>query len=406
MTSVTARPSPSGARFVWLIAAVGIALIGVLVASYASQARDASLNLVVAALSLVGSLLAFVLCGALIVSRQPRNVVGWLLMIPGLVVPASTLAQNWLGSMEPPEQVTPISWLLLWSLSWSWILLIFPILHLLLTFPNGRLLSRRWRWAVALEVGMVAIFLGFTAFVEDLGVLVEDELVWTVANPIGFLPNDLFDSWLGIVWAIGLVVMTITSVAAVVVRFRRGSTVERHQLKWPVMAVVFFGAVYAGAWVETDLVGGGSILFSLSLAGIPISVAIAVLRYRLYAIDHIISRTVSWAVITAILVAVFVAGVLGLQTVLAGITQAPTLAVAASTLVAFALFQPLRRRVQHVVDRRFDRARFNAERTALGFGERLRQEVAIDTIAADLRTTVDRAMRPSTQGIWLRGTQR
>ena len=220
---------------------------------------------------------------------------------------------------------------------------------------------------------MVAIFLGFTAFAQDLGVLVEDEQVWTVANPIGFLPNDLFDASLGIVWEVGLVVITIASVAAVVLRFRRGSTVERQQLKWPLLAVVLFGAVYAGASLDPELVGDGSILFGLSLAGIPISVAIAVLRYRLYAIDHIISRTVSWAVITAVLVAVFVAGVLGLQAALAGVTQAPTLAVAASTLAAFALFQPLRRRVQHVVDRRFDRARVDAERTALASRDRLRR---------------------------------
>ena len=118
-------------------------------------------------------------------------------MIPGLALPASTLATNWLGAMPPPQQVTPLLWLVLWALSWSWILLIFPILHLLLTFPDGRLLSPRWRLAVAFEVAMVAIFLGFTAFAQDLGVLVDDEKVWTVANPIGFLPNDLFDAVAG-----------------------------------------------------------------------------------------------------------------------------------------------------------------------------------------------------------------
>ena len=255
-------------------------------------------------------------------------------MIPGLALPASTLATNWLGSMPPPTQVTPPMWVVLWALSWSWILLIFPIFHLLLTFPDGRLLSPRWRWAVALEVAMIAVFLGFAAFKQDLIVLVDDAPVWTVPNPIGFLPNDLFDAALGSIWGLGLLAMTIVSAAAVVVRFRRGSTVERQQLKWPVLAVVLFGAVYGGALLYPGLVGNGSILFGVSLAGIPISVAIAVLRYRLYAIDHIISRTVSWAVITAVLVAVFVGGVLGLQAVLARVvTQAPTLAVAASTLV-------------------------------------------------------------------------
>ena len=251
-------------------------------------------------------------------SRQPRNIVGWLLMIPGLALPASTLATNWLGSMPPPQQVTAPMWLVIWALSWSWILLIFPIFHLLLTFPDGRLLSPRWRWAVALEVAMVAVFVGFTAFTQSLNVLVNDISVWTVPNPIGFLPNNLFDAALGRIWGFGLLAMTIASGAAVVLRFRRGSTMVRQQLKWPVLAVVLFGAVYGGSTVYPGLVGDGSILFGVSLAGIPISVAIAVLRYRLYAIDHIISRTVSWAVITAVLVAVFVGGVLGLQAALVG----------------------------------------------------------------------------------------
>ena len=357
----------------------------------------------IAALSLVGSMLAFIVSGALIVSRQPRNIVGWLLMIPGLVLPASTLATNWLGSMAPPNQVTPLAWLVLWALSWSWILLIFPILHLLLTFPDGRLLSRRWRLAVALEVAMTAIFLGFAALKQDLGVLVDDEIAWTVANPIGFLPNDMFEASLGGLWELGLVAMTIASVAAVVVRFRRGSTVERQQLKWPLLAVVLFGAIYGGASLNASLVGDGSILFGLALAGIPISVAVAVLRYRLYAIDHIISRTIGWAVVTAVLVAVFVGVVVILQSVLSPVTRENTLAVAASTLIACALFQPLRRRVQHAVDRRFDRARVDAETTLRGFATRLRGEVELTAVEDEVVRTVSGALRPTGIAVWLRG---
>jgi len=196
--------------------------------------------------------------------------------------------------------------------------------------------------------------------------------------------------------------MTISSAAAVVLRFRRGSTVERQQLKWPVLAVVLFGAVYGGASVNAIIIGDGTILFGLSLAGIPISVTIAVLRYRLYAIDHIISRTLSWAVITGILLLVFVGCVLALQGLLAGVTRDQTLAVAASTLATFALFQPLRGRVQRAVDRRFDRARVVGDRAASAFAERLRDEVAIEVIATDLQTTIDGAVKPSTQAIWLR----
>jgi hypothetical protein len=402
MTGAATRTDARGARIVWVIAAVGIVMVGALVASYAREVTDATPTQMVEAMALAGSLVAFILCGALIVSRQPRNVVGWLLMVPGLAVPVSTIAQYWLGAMEPPNQVGPVLWVVLWALSWSWVLLIFPILHLLLTFPDGRLLSRRWRWVVGLEVTMVAVFLGFTAFEQDLHLFVDDEVVWTVANPIGFLPNEMLDAWLGGLWRIGLAVMTISSAAAVMLRFRRGSTVERQQLKWPVLAVVLFGAVYGGASVNAIIIGDGTILFGLSLAGIPISVTIAVLRYRLYAIDHIISRTLSWAVITGILLLVFVGCVLALQGLLAGVTRDQTLAVAASTLATFALFQPLRGRVQRAVDRRFDRARVVGDRAASAFAERLRDEVAIEVIATDLQTTIDGAVKPSTQAIWLR----
>jgi hypothetical protein len=402
MNRPATRSSPPAARIAWVIAAAGTAMVATLLASYASQAADASAAQIAAVLSLLIGMLAFVLCGALIMSRQPRNIVGWLLMIPGLVLPASTLVTNWLGTMPAPQQVSPLLWLLLWSLGWSWLLLIFPILHLLLTFPDGRLISRRWRWAVALEVAMVAIFLGFTALEQDLRVLVDDEVAWTIANPIGVLPNDMFDEWLAVPWEIGLVVITVASAAAVVVRFRRGSTVEREQLKWPLLAVVVFGAVYAGSALEASLVGDASILFGLALAGIPISVAIAVLRYRLFAIDHIISRTVSWAAVTAILLGVFIVGVLGLQALFSGVTQGQTLAVAASTLVSFALFQPVRRRVQRALDRRFDRARYDAERIVGGFSERLRGEVELRAVEDELVATVGGVLRPTGVAIWLR----
>src|SRR4051794_806655 len=400
------RRSRVAARVVWVIAGLGILATAVLVASYARQSGPATVVEVFAALSLVGSMIAFIVSGALIVSRQPGNIVGWLLMVPGLALPTSTLATNWLGSQPPPEQMTPLLWLLIWTLSWSWILLIFPVLHLLLTFPDGRLPSRRWRAAVALEGTMISIFLRCLAFGQDLHVLVAGQVAGTLPSPIGFLPDDTFDTYLGALWGVGLVVITILSVAAVVVRFRRGSTVERQQLKWPLLAVVVFGSVYAGAALDQRLVGDGSVLFGFSLAGIPISVAIAVLRYRLYAIDHIISRTVSWAVITAILLLVFVGGVLGLQALLSGVTRDQTLAVAASTLAAVVLFQPLRRRVQHAVDRRFDRARYDGQRLADAFAVELRQQVDVGAAHGALIATARSAVQPQTATVWLRGTSR
>ena len=134
----------------------------------------------------------------------------------------------------------------------------------------------------------------------------------------------------------------------------------------------------------------------------PAAIAIAVLRYRLYEIDRIISRTLSWATVTGVLLVVFAGLVVGLQALLSGVTQGQTLAVAASTLAAFALFQPVRRSVQRAVDRRFDRARYDSERTAAAFAERLRTEVDLEAVAVDLTGSVERALRPRTLGIWLK----
>lgn len=129
---------------------------------------------------------------------------------------------------------------------------------------------------------------------------------------------------------------------------------------------------------------------------------VAILRYRLYEIDRLISRTIGWAIVTGLLVAVFAGAVVGLQALLAGFTQGQTLAVAASTLVAFALFQPVRRQVQRAVDRRFDRARYDAERTAGAFADRLRDETDIETVTADLTATTRAALAPAGLGIWIR----
>jgi hypothetical protein len=175
-------------------------------------------------------------------------------------------------------------------------------------------------------------------------------------------------------------VLLIASILSLLARYARSAGIERLQLRWlvaglaavaiavPVGFVLFaaFGSAIEGwAWLPA--------IVALTLP--PIAIGIAVLRYRLYEIDRIISRTIGWALVTGVLVAVFVALVVGFQALLAQITQAETLAVAASTLVVFALFQPIRRRVQTAVDRRFDRARYDGDRTAAAFTERLREQV-------------------------------
>jgi hypothetical protein len=148
-----------------------------------------------------------------------------------------------------------------------------------------------------------------------------------------------------------------------------------------------------------------SIATSVSIGLIPAATTLAILRYRLFDIDRVVSRTIAWAIVTGILVLVFAGGVVAIQAALAGFTQGQTLAVAASTLIAFALLQPLGRRVQRAVDRRFDRARYDAQRTADAFAARLRSEVDLGSLRGALLATTDGAVHPEAAAVWLRTTR-
>jgi len=346
---------------------------------------------------------AFLLSGALIVSRQPRNVIGWLLVIPGLVPVMSELILLWLAGLDPaPAQADPFIWLSIWFTSWSWILLIFPIFLILLTFPNGRLLSPRWRWVVILIGAMTITMLSLGAFAREMQVIIGDEVVlWSVPNPIGFLAeSEKFDRFFFLVWNPALLVATIASVAAVVSRYRKGTAVEREQLKWPMWGVLFFGLVYGIGAVAAGLSGLLNIMFGLALAAIPISVAIAILKYRLYEIDRIVSRTVSYALVVGLSAGAFL-GVVALMSSLLP-EESSDLAVAGSTLVVAALFNPLRRRVQVGVDRRFNRQRYDAQLVMEGFAVSLRDRVDPEEVMDGWVGVVSSTMQPDAIGMWVR----
>jgi len=194
------------------------------------------------------------------------------------------------------------------------------------------------------------------------------------------------------------------------VRYRRAASIEREQLKW--FAAV--GVIVGPAFVVGVIAGGSSNTvtpvseagFAVAFVGLifllPIAIGIAILRYRLYEIDRLISRTIAYGVLTVIVAGLFVGCILGLQAVLAPVTQSNELAVAGATLLVFSLFQPLRRRVQRLVDRRFNRSRYDAERTIAAFAGRLRDEVDLEAVRADILATVDAALEPSTVSLWLR----
>lgn len=274
--------------------------------------------------------------------------------------------------------------------------LILPALALV--FPSGRLPGARWRLPVAVATAALAIAAG-------IRFLTPGPIAGTPSeNPFGVaaMPAGL-PAVADALTAVGLALFTLLAVPAVILRYRRGDPLERQQLRW-FAAAVLLAAIPVGVAPNVGGIAGPIWILAaaVGLLLVPVSVGIAVTRYRLYEIDRLISRGVSWALLTGALVGIYGLAILVLQGLLAGVTQGSTLAVAASTLAAAALFQPLRRRIQHLVDRRFDRARYDAERTASAFAERLRDQVDLDSVARDLRTTVAEAMTPRAATLWLR----
>jgi len=272
----------------------------------------------------------------------------------------------------------------------------FPLLAIL--FPDGRLPTPAFRLPLlSILAGLLASSVVYAVAAGPIDDGLPD-------NPFGLVVlSPEADAVLGVLVLAGLVGSILMAVAATIIRWRRGTTVERTQLKWLLTALAIAPLLFVISW-DTD-VGPIAVIFDLMSIGsalaVSLAVGVAVLRYRLYEIDRLISRTIGWAVITGLLVVVFAAGMLTLQAILSGVTQGETLAVAASTLLAFALFQPVRRRVQEAVDHRFDRARYDAEQTTRAFAERLRAEVDLDTLATDLELTATGAVRPSTAALWL-----
>ena len=349
------------------------------------------------------AVLAMAVVGAVLAVRVPANKVGWLLIVAALAFGVEFLAlAYWQLSVKVAGGSWPGTILAAWLYS---NLLLVPVMIMVFTipliYPDGRLPSRRWRWLVGLLV---------LTFVQTLAEAFRPGLIsdTDVENPFGIAALvPLLDALKAPAFGILTVPVFVGPIASVVIRFRRGTAAERAQLKWLIAATT--AALIAWSVVALGEATGSAVLRTagwysglLAFVGLPLAIGIAVLRYRLYEIDRIISRTVAWAVVTGVLVAVFAGVVVALQAALIGFTQGETLAVAASTLVAAALFQPLRRRVQRIVDRRFDRATYDAQRTVEAFAARLRNEVALDAVAADLQQTVADSIRPVKFTLWLR----
>jgi hypothetical protein len=277
---------------------------------------------------------------------------------------------------------------------------IYPIVIALvgipLIFPDGHLISPRWRWVVALVYVAMAAATAQNLITPDPTMPGGALGIPALAGLAAFLGG--FSSAMSVI-GFG------AAAAALWVRFHRGGRVVRQQLKWLVAVVAVAAACFPLAFIIPDESGLNQLFFLLgvlALVAFPIAIAIAILRYHLFEIDRLISRTIAYVLITAVLVGAYALLVIVIQRPLADLARGDTISVALSTLIVAALFQPLRRRVQAIVDRRFDRARIDADLTTAAFSERLRDEVDIETLTTELGETVRTTVRPERLGIWLR----
>ena len=336
--------------------------------------------------------------GAVLAGRRPRHPVGWLLLAFALSLTANGVAGGYApyGLEARPGALPAATWVAMYYPATA--LAAFACLGLvLLLVPTGSPPSPRWRWWAWFAAGAPAVLL----LAMPLAPRPPDWRYHAVDNPLDLRP---FDGALLLANRAALTVAVLgvlVGSGSLVVRFRRARGTERQQLRWVVLAAALTGVgmlacvvlVAAGNEVLVGWVAGACV------AVLPLAIGAAVLRYRLFDLDRIISRTLAYGLLSIILGLGYAGVVLGLGQLLG---RDSSLVVAAATLAVAALFQPARRRVQAVVDRRFDRRRYDAARTIEAFSARLRQQVDLDMLTTELLTVVDQTMQPTMVSLWLR----
>ena len=393
--AVDAGISGGRRRVTWAVALAAIALF------VATEAIDPLAD-PTAVILFGSSVVSLVLVGAVLATRVPGNPIGGWLLVAGTLV--SVGAATGVVATVLSRSASGTDGLAPWLALVNQVLFFFPIVLVIvivpLHFPDGRLPSPGWRWVVRLTI--VGMTLDTVVNLFRAGAIGAALLPNPLAAPAWLQP--LIDVLNTLTLVIALPVF-LGAAASVVARYRRARSVERAQLRW-LMADASAAAVTFPISLIVPNQVVSNVLFALgfaAIAALPVAIGIAILRYRLYDIDRLISRTIGWAIVTGAVVTVYLAAVLALQAVLGGLTRGDTLVVAASTLVAAALIQPIRRRVQATIDRRFDRRRFDADRAVAAFAGRVRDEVAIDGVADELRRTVIEAIKPEAFGLWVRG---
>jgi MFS family permease len=338
--------------------------------------------------------------GAVLAGRLPRHPVGWLLLGVGLSVAGSGVADGYArdGLVARPGSLPAARWVATYSPATTLVGLALVGFVLLLT-PTGSLPSPGWRWwARVAAAGPVLFVLALTV---GPGLVIPPYRA--AVAPVRF-PALAGAVLAAIVVGFFLIVAGLVAGAgSLVARFRRARGVERQQLRWLALAAALtgVGAAVVGAGMALGATAVPLFAAGVCLALLPLATGAAILRYRLYDLDRIISRTLTYGLLTVLLGGGYAAVVLGVGQL---IGQDSSLVVAAATLAVAAAFQPAHRRIQAVVDRRFNRRRYDAAQTIAAFGDRLRQQVDLDTLTAGLLAVVDQTMQPASVSLWLRET--
>ena len=338
-----------------------------------------------------GAVAAFSLMGALLIHRVPANLMGPLLLGVGSAQTAgiALLMYGAIGTTAVPPWPGAAIVSALGDV-WYTAPFVIALVGVPLVFPDGRLPSPHFRWVVrVVGAGMASMALaGIASLIPGV--------------------TDL-ETIVGVLTAITVVAIVIGfggAGVAIWVRFRRGDPLQRQQVKWLLADAGVAGIFFPLAMVFAESDSWWDLAFwlfgFLAYLALPVAIGLAILRYRLYEIDRLISRTIGYATVTVTLAVILASAILLFEALLAPFTGSNTVAVAASTLLVATLFQPLRRRVQRVVDRRFNRARYDAERTVASFAAQIRDEIDLGSLSADVREVVAQTVAPETIGLWLR----
>ena len=379
--------------------ALPVAAVGVLLASTVTGLLLATL------LSDLAGILFFAAyagIGAYLAIRRPTNSVGWLLLLAGWGLAIGTVRSPAAAERLLAGGLGPVEAALAWSNAVGWSLGLLGFLGIALVFPDGHLPTGRGRWPARLAIvtwlALVALLslrptisvtpgvTGPTLDVPNPFALAPEAPLWTLVPS----PDATYAVMLAIV---------VAGLLSLVLRYRDSAGIERLRYRWLVAAIAF-AATATVTWAVASLVLGieSQLVWMTVVVAylcVPIAIAFAVLRYRLFDIDRIISRTIAYGIVVVVLGGVFAAGIVVLTTGLASITEGQTLAVAGATLIAYAVAQPVHRRVRRAVDRRFDRTRYDHERTVSEFTVRLRREIDVDAVTDDLARTTRSAVAPA-----------